>query len=153
MKIWVERIPEEGSQFEGEELPVELGLEPESFFRLGSPLHYALNAQRVSDELVVCGAISADLDLQCSRCAEFFSTTVTDSDFVRAYPVSGEVDFIDITDDFREALLLQVPAYPVCSGECKGLCAQCGANLNESSCRCVKGERPNQWSILDNLNL
>lgn len=153
MKIWLERIPEQGAHYEGCLSATELGFEGDRFCRVTGDLAYVVHAQRVSGELVVRGSFTAPLNLRCSRCSEFFSTTAVDSDFLRAYSVSGETDSIDITGDLREALLLQVPAYPVCAEECKGLCAQCGANLNGGPCRCVKEERPNQWSILDNLNL
>ena len=153
MKIMLARIPEEGSQYEGDEPASVLELEKDSFCQVAGDLHYDLNAQHVSGELVVRGTLAADFGLTCARCSEFFSTTVVDSDFLRAYSASEDTDYVDITEDMREDLLLHVPAFPVCGEECKGLCAQCGADLNKGTCDCVTGERPNPWSALDNLNL
>lgn len=153
MKIWVARIPEEGSQYEGEDPSEILGLENEPFIKVSSAVQYALEAQHISDELVVRGTLSVGMDLKCTRCSEFFSTTVVDSGFLRAYPASEDADSVDITEDMREELLLHVPSFPVCSEECKGLCAQCGADLNKGSCSCTAGERPNPWSTLDGLDL
>jgi uncharacterized protein len=153
MKIWVARIPEEGSDLEGDEPGAILELDGERFVKVVDDVQYALHVQHVSNELVVAGTLSADVELMCTRCAEFFSTTVVDSDFLRAYPASEDTDSVDITGDLREDLLLHLPAFPVCKEECKGLCAQCGSDLNKGSCACEKGGRPALWSALDNLDL
>lgn len=153
MKIMVERIPEEGSTYDGVESAMFLDMEADPFIEVKGDVRYSLYAQHVSGELIVRGTLSVDLGLQCTRCAEFFSTTVTDSDFLRAYPASKEVDSVDITPDMREDLLLHIPAFPVCNEKCKGLCAQCGADLNRGSCNCKTQDQPGLWSALDNLNL
>ena len=153
MKIWVARIPEEGSQYEGNDPAEILDLGEDPFIRVTGDVHYALHVQRLSDELVVRGALSVGMDLKCTRCTEFFSTTVVDSGFLRAYPASDDTDSVDITEDMRENLLLHIPGFPVCSEECKGLCTQCGADLNKDSCGCTAGDRPNPWSALDSLDL
>lgn len=35
-----------------------------------------------------------------------------------------------------ESLLLQTPAYNLCRQDCKGLCPECGTNLNQNACDC-----------------
>lgn len=153
MKIMVARIPEEGSQYEGDDPGSILEMENDPFSKVKGDVHYTLTAHQVSDELVVRGTLSVDLNLKCTRCSDFFSTTVVDSDFLRAYSASEDTDSVDITEDMREDLLLHVPGFPVCNEDCKGLCAQCGADLNKGSCGCTAGDRPNPWSTLDNLDL
>ena len=153
MKILVARIPVEGSSYDGSDSGEILEMENDPFVEVEGDVRYALYAQRVSGELIVRGTLSVDLGLKCARCSEFFSTTVTDSDFLRAYSASEEVDLVDITPDMREDLLLHIPAFPVCSGDCKGLCPQCGTNLNTGTCQCDAGGKPNAWSVLDNLDL
>ena len=39
-----------------------------------------------------------------------------------------------------EQLQLNVPMKPLCRPDCKGLCPDCGADLNEGACSC--GSRP-----------
>jgi uncharacterized protein len=153
MKILVARIPEEGSHYEGSEPEEIMGVEDDSFVRVTGNVQYDLYAQCVSEELVVRGKLWVGMDLRCTRCTEFFSTTVTVSDFLRAYSASKDVDSVDITEDMREELLLHIPGFPVCGEGCKGLCAQCGADLNKGSCGCGTGERPSPWTALDSLNL
>ncbi len=153
MKVLIARIPEEGSHLEGEDPAAILEIENESFSKVTGDVRYALYAQHVSEELIVRGTLSVDVDLKCTRCSEFFSTTVTDSDFLRAYPASEDTESVEITLDMRENLLLHIPTFPVCGEGCKGLCTQCGADLNKSSCECKEGQRPNPWLALDNLDL
>jgi len=153
MKILVARIPEDGSSYEGDEDGSALELADGQFVKAAKDVHYELYAQHVSEEVVVRGKITAALDLRCTRCSEFFSTTVVVSDFLRAYPAPEGIDSVDVTADLREELLLQIPGFPVCREECKGLCAQCGANLNKGPCQCDTDDSGGRWSALDDLNL
>ena len=153
MKVMIARIPFGGSDLVGEDPGSILELEDDLFTNVNSPVRYDLFAQHVSNELVVRGTLSVDLEVKCARCSSFFSTTVSDSDFLRAYSASKDAESVDITADMREDLLLHIPSFLVCEESCKGLCAQCGADLNNGSCSCESDERPNPWSSLDNLEL
>ena len=74
--------------------------------------------------------------------------------------ISENDEELDITDDLRAEILLELPTNILCSEDCKGLCPHCGINLNESTCNC--GEAPaaipslsgddSPWSALDQLN-
>ena len=54
--------------------------------------------------------------------------------------VNQHTNEIELDDMVREELLLHFPAIPLCLGGCKGLCDQCGANRNETTCSCVPSE-------------
>ncbi len=41
---------------------------------------------------------------------------------------------ISLDKDVTDTLLLEVPNKVLCKEDCKGLCAECGANLNETLC-------------------
>jgi len=43
---------------------------------------------------------------------------------------------IDLVYPLREQILLAQPLKPVCRPDCKGLCMNCGKNLNEGPCDC-----------------
>lgn len=45
-------------------------------------------------------------------------------------------DRIDLVQLIREQILLALPMKPLHSEACKGLCPNCGANLNETTCDC-----------------
>jgi len=153
MVILIARIPEEGSYFNGTEPAEIMGMGNDPFLKVKGDVSYSLYVQHVSERLIVRGKLCVEVELRCVRCSEFFSTTLSDFDFLRVYPASKDLDQIDITADIREALLLRLPGYPVCSEDCKGLCAQCGKNLNEGPCSCEQQEASDVWHALDKLNL
>ena len=53
-------------------------------------------------------------------------------------PESGlilpEDGHIDLEPLIREYLTLEIPIQPLCKPDCKGLCVECGENLNERLC-------------------
>lgn len=49
-------------------------------------------------------------------------------------------DHLDPLPEIRDAILLELPDLPVCAETCKGLCPQCGANMNLSPCTCKSTE-------------
>jgi hypothetical protein len=67
MKVLIARIPEEGSHLEGEDPATILEMENESFSKVTGDVRYALYAQHVSEELIVRGTLSVDVDLKCTR--------------------------------------------------------------------------------------
>ena len=153
MKILVARLLADGSILEGYEPASILAWEAERFVRVRGDISYRFSVEHVSEELVVHGEMALAADIQCSRCSEFFSTSIRVSDFLRAYPLPEETEEVDITEDMREEFYLHVPAFPVCANACVGMCTQCGVNLNHGTCDCVEEEKPNPWSALDGLNL
>jgi uncharacterized protein len=153
MKIHVARIPDEGSHYEGADPGSIMDIENDPLIQAFGEVGYRLYAQRVSGELVVRGTLSAEVEMRCARCSEFFSTSVTVSDFLRAYSAPEGTDSVDVTEDMREEILLHIPGVALCSEACKGVCPRCGANLNEGSCECRKDEGPNPFSALDKLDL
>ena len=153
MKILIARIPEEGSHYEGSDPASIMDLENEALIQGFGDVGYKLYAQRVSGELVVRGSLSADVELRCARCSEFFWTTVEVFDFLRAYPAADGTDSVDIAEDMREDILLHVPGFAVCKENCKGQCSQCGSNLNTGPCQCENNDGPSPWSALDGIGL
>jgi len=84
------------------------------------------------------------LDLECVYCLEN-AEFVLNMDFSELYafniksvseaglliPESGMIDLEMILRDYA---LLEIPMNPKCKPDCKGLCPQCGQNLNEMDC-------------------
>jgi uncharacterized protein len=54
-----------------------------------------------------------------------------------SYAVAPDATEIDVTPAVREELLLAAPRYVVCREDCKGLCPQCGQDLNGGACGCA----------------
>jgi uncharacterized protein len=57
-------------------------------------------------------------------------------DDLDVFPFDGER--IDLEPLFREQFVLAIPFAPLCTEDCKGLCQQCGIDLNTASCNCAK---------------
>jgi len=56
-------------------------------------------------------------------------------DDMRSFTIGQEE--LDISQEIRDALLLSIPLKRLCSDSCKGLCINCGTNLNRESCQCA----------------
>jgi uncharacterized protein len=78
---------------------------------------------------------------------------VVDSGFLRDFPGIQGTEEVDVTEDIREALILNLPHFPLCNENCKGLCAHCGKDLNGGPCGCRKTEEGGSWGALNNLKL
>lgn len=53
-----------------------------------------------------------------------------------AYPVAPDATEVDVTPAVHEELVLAAPRYVLCREDCKGLCPQCGKDLNAGPCGC-----------------
>ena len=112
---------------------------------------------RIDDDVYLKGAVMTSVVASCSRCLDTLSYPV-DSDlkshFVRsndrsiskrdvelhASDIDAEVyenQQIDLTQSIRDSILLAVPVICLCEKNCKGICSQCGKNLNQGLCKCV----------------
>lgn len=117
------------------------------------PVRGRLRLDRTGDRVTVHGTVSATARLECVRCLERFDAVLevpldvfADRTGTGRHPEDEEVlerdhemafhdgRNLDLRDFAREALLLEVPITPRCREDCRGLCPQCGANLNEGSC-------------------
>ncbi|MBQ3525845.1 MAG: hypothetical protein Q4A24_10445 [Akkermansia sp.] len=118
--IPLEEFPEEGLRLCGEADGALFGVD-DTGARSVSPLYYELEAQLYETELVVRGSISATFRLRCDRCLCEFDYTVEPDELTISCDVKGKA-VVDITEELREEVLLELPGYPKCeiSGlECK----------------------------------
>jgi len=114
------------------------------------PLHVDLAARGVDDGMaVVEGGLAIDVTMPCSRCLKPVRVSVA-VPFQEHFKVSRtpqteeEADrFIAVTDNdvdltpyVEEAVQLELPLVPLCAEDCKGLCPECGTDLNEGECGC-----------------
>ena len=65
--------------------------------------------------------------------------------------VFTEGDRLEISTLLIEQILLDFPAKILCREDCKGLCPQCGADLNQGQCSCNKKEIDPRLAILADL--
>lgn len=58
---------------------------------------------------------------------------------------------LDLREEIREAVLLEVPWHPLCSPDCRGLCPSCGKNRNEGDCVCPPRRGAGPWDALSHM--
>jgi uncharacterized protein len=56
-----------------------------------------------------------------------------------------------LEDVLKEQILLALPVKQVCDAACKGLCTQCGTNLNTGSCDCPSPVSDPRWLALEDI--
>jgi uncharacterized protein len=107
-------------------------------------------------------------EFQCDRCLEKFtkeiiakSQIIYTEDFGLIdgenepeiiYLKPGEEE-ICISENIRQFILLNVPIKLLCSENCKGLCPNCGENLNISKCNCKEELIDPRWEKLKKLKI
>ena len=123
-------------------------------YRVERPFSVHLSHYRSGMELFFSGFLSAEVTATCARCAEDFKVvSKRDFRFVLAPKSVGvlsgkdlnaedlefslyEGEEVDVSPLMREQLLLALPTRPLCQEGCRGLCPQCGTNLNLKACNC-----------------
>jgi uncharacterized protein len=119
-----------------------------------------LTLERVSEGIVVRGTVQAHWQAACSRCLAPVEgdVAVHVDELFESHPLAGETylldhDVIDLEPLVRDALLLELPAAPLCREACAGLCPECGIDRNDASCDCGTEELDPRWAALRSLDL
>lgn len=90
-----------------------LDVDHEASIRNVGAVAYDLTAERVGQEVLVRGVVEAPMELECVRSGLFFSTIVRDSAFLRDYSIDDLQGDLNVVDDVREAVVIEIPLYPV----------------------------------------
>lgn len=113
---------------------------------------------------------AANLCLTCARCLEPF-TQPTEVSFDEEYQPTIDISTgmpsgvpksdtafrvsqshtIDLTEAFRQNLVVAVDIIPLCSADCQGLCPTCGVNRNIEQCLCPPEEEASPFAVLQGL--
>lgn len=60
---------------------------------------------------------------------------------------------IELDGQVRDRLFLETERFPLCREDCRGICPQCGRNLNEGPCDCTHETVDSRWKALEGLEL
>ncbi len=125
------------------------------------PLTGAFQAIRNSKGIYITGKLASTAEAECARCLDPVRLPINiELDDLYYHPpqtapagefVVGEDGFIDLAPLVRQLGLLAIPMQPFCQADCKGLCAECGQNLNDGDCHCEIDEIDPRLSALRNL--
>ncbi len=141
-----------------------------------SPIRTRLRATRIRELVEIEGVIQSAMRLTCGRCLAPFVYPI-EVEFTLTYTgnrpgdaESGEAEAreqaageagliyfqgeeIDLTEGIQEQVILSFPLRPLCRETCRGLCARCGADLNQERCRCPGTPADSPFAVLGRLKL
>ena len=120
----------------------------------------------------VKGRIAGELEGVCGRCLENFREKINGPFELYYYPAEGfagdedrpisgedanigfyEESGLPLVDVVQEQIALWLPIRGLCRDDCLGICQQCGANRNETSCSCEESSTDHRWEALKSLKL
>jgi uncharacterized protein len=136
-------------------------------YRAVVSVHLAFDIHKDKDKFRLVGTVRTDLELPCSRCLDPFTFVMNQPFDLRYHPQSDassaseaevaeedlETSFyhdqqIDLSELLREQFYLAMPMKPLCREDCRGLCAQCGTNLNTGTCDCAPAWEDPRLAVL-----
>lgn len=148
-----------GRHFEEEMQPIDFGGHKLVFTM---PLSVDINYVFDGEGFNVAGVLSSVLKMNCTKCNKEFdqSFSVDFSErFIKAseeeaeeldcYPFSGEV--LELDRMILDLIILNAPMYGLCKPDCKGLCPNCGCDLNITQCSCSRSYGNAAFAPLDKL--
>lgn len=150
-------------KFPGQIYRFKADLELEELEVLNDPVEFdsiAVSGEYFSagEKISIRAEVNATAISRCAKCLEPVQMDLTakmEAVFARELDPDDpdlyayESSKVDLTDAVRDALLLELPYRFLCSEDCKGLCPNCGINLNLGTCTCQEGaEVTNPFSAL-----
>ena len=124
--------------------------------------------RKKANRVVLDGLIQADVQLSCDRCAASYVQRVQTqmqviyevvaSDHWKIKDIDRVVVNLDVVELIEpvidleaiawEQLALSLPIKRICGTECRGICPECGCNLNTGSCGCEPVGASNPFGVL-----
>ncbi|TAN29694.1 MAG: DUF177 domain-containing protein [Actinomycetota bacterium] len=121
-------------------------------------------AESVHGGILISGEVSTKWEGECRRCLnptfgimripvrELYERAGPESELSSqddTYSYSGAI--IDLQEMVKDQVLLELPLAPLCKDDCRGLCVNCGADLNLGPCECEDAAIDPRWAGLDIL--
>ena len=145
-------------------------LEAYEDFRVVEPVALAFEIFKDGQQFRLTGPVRTTLEMPCSRCLDQYMMAIEQAFDLRYQPHAlntgeseREIEEDDLTTTFyendeidlgqlmREQFYLALPMKPLCTDSCKGLCPQCGTNLNTSTCDCALAWQDPRLAALKDL--
>lgn len=129
---------------------------------ISEPVHAVGQVRNTAGVLVMTGELTTRLHGRCDRCTKSFEREMNISlqavlvpkleneDYDDPWTFELQGDQADLDEILTTAVVLHMDSKLLCSEDCKGLCARCGADLNEGPCDC-KPELDPRLAVLQKL--
>jgi uncharacterized protein len=130
----------------------------------GSPITLDLRLEAVMEGVLVSGTAKVHVTGECARCLDPVSLDrEVELQELFEYPGSGESDpddelpelvgdHLDLEPTLRDAVVLDLPASPLCRENCEGLCPDCGARLEDVEAGHSHDQTDPRWAALAQLS-
>ncbi len=134
-------------------------------FEVLEPVHIIGEAVNAAGFITLTANGAARVRMQCDRCMEDFDTTVSFEVFEKFKKEAVEENdsdeevavlsgnSIELDDIIYRSLYMALPSKALCREDCKGICSQCGRNLNEGDCNCNTEQIDPRFDILNQIDL
>jgi uncharacterized protein len=104
-----------------------------------------IRMSRTKEGVLVQGQLEVGVEEECLRCLDPVSCSVSITlEELYSTPPSvgsefsiGDDAILDLAPLVRAEVLIAVAGGVLCRPDCKGLCPECGANLNNATCSCA----------------
>lgn len=126
-----------------------------------SPVSYTGKVTAFAGEARMEAEVTFTFEIPCDRCLEPIRSEYCyrfSHGLVRTLNQEDNNDYIQVEDEkidvdelLRADILLELPSKFLCKPDCKGLCSQCGKNLNEGDCGCNKTRIDPRLEVLQQL--
>ena len=123
-----------------------------------SPIRLDLRLESVVEGVLVTGTATVELRGECVRCLGAISDQrEVDIQELYVYPGSEatadeasrlEGDLLDLEPLLRDDVVLDLPFQPLCRADCRGLCVECGADLNSHPDHVHEQQFDTRWAKL-----
>jgi uncharacterized protein len=132
--------------------------------RFIEPIKYEGEIYKVDDDYLIHIDVIYKYEEICGRCLEpfikeertFLSGKLVKKSDETMEDEEGEIIYysdekLDLTEEIMTMVYLSLPMKPLCKVECKGICPQCGANLNVEECNCIVEDIDPRFAVLKDL--
>ncbi len=133
--------------------------------QLEGPLQLDLKVTNAGSRVMVTGPLKTSVRLPCTRCSEdlvFPLEVELEEEFLPVHSEEAlsrakdlldgtftfENDRVELDELIRQEIEAAVPIQVLCVEDCRGLCSECGANLNRESCNCRPENTDSRWAVL-----
>lgn len=136
MKIYVDKIPDGGLELNENIEPGLLLLDEQAIINFIKPIKVKANVIKTGAEIFVDVLLESTVEYTCAKCLSKFEDI-----FSKKLDIALEVrpaEIVELDDEIRQEIIVDYPMKVICKAECKGLCSNCGQNLNIGECECSK---------------
>lgn len=129
---------------------------------------------RTDKGIWISAKIQTEIEIDCGRCLNSFSRQINvdvEEEVLPADSLNNRISHFEHKEEYLETSLIDsnnildmsdmviqyidinMPMNRNCDVQCKGLCTECGTNLNFNKCNCERNSINNEWNFLSSTRI